>query len=378
MTDAATHHPLRIGIDARKLGDFGIGDYLAFLIAGLAEADTRNDYVLLHGDGTPALPVRDGMRWRRSDAPKYSLREQAALPWHAWRERLDVLHCPHYAAPLATPCPLVVTVHDVIHLVFPQHRSRAALLYARAMLAGVARRAAHVITVSQASRADLVERVGLPAERITVIPNGLAPDARPVTDPAVLDEVRRAYALDRPFLLYAGNLRMKHKNVETLLRAYRLLCEHRADPPLLVLAGGDPPDWLRTGIADMLGPYATNVRLTGFVPRAHLIALYTLAVVFQWPSLYEGFGLPPLEAMACGTPVVSSNASAMPEVLGDAAMLVPPTEPEAFADATARLLDDAALHARLTVAGQERAAHYSWSEHARHTLAVYERVAQDA
>jgi glycosyltransferase involved in cell wall biosynthesis len=372
MPARVTARPFRIGIDARKLGDYGIGDYVWNLIVHLHRIDPVNQYVLLHQSPAPGPLVRPA-EWVWDGSGKYSLREQISLPWHARRQRMDLLHCPHYVVPLLRPCPLVVTVHDVIHVVLGHLWSWPARQYALFMLRR-AQGAARIITVSEGSKRDLMERLGFAAEQIVVIPNGIGEEFRPVRDPARLDTLRARYGIAGPFLLAAGNPRMRHKNVITAVRAFRLLAERGEADLALVIAGGAPPDDIRRDLLEAAGPSAGRVRFAGFVPQADLPALYSAASAFVWPSLYEGFGLPPAQAMACGTPVVSSNASVMPEILGDAALLVEPLEAEAYAEALRRVLDDTPLRQDLVERGRRRAARYSWPEHARRTLQVYEEV----
>ncbi len=368
-------------MDARKLGDYGIGDYIAYLLQYLRRIDATNPYVLFHqlprGAVPPTLPAAAGApapEWVRDDAPKYSLREQVSLPYLGWKQKLDLLHCPHYVMPLVRPCPVVVTIHDIIHLTLARDFSPAARAYSRFMLGRAVSGARRIIAVSEGTRRDLIEHLGAPPERVVTIHNGLPEDAVPVRDAGRLAAVRERYQIGGPYLLFVGNLRMRHKNLVTFLRAFRLLCERGRDVPELVLAGGAGKNGVPPELIDATGAAWSRVRLTGFVPREDLPALYSGAELFVWPSLYEGFGFPPLEAMACGTPVVSSDAPVMPEILGDAALYAPALEVEAYVAAIVRILDDRALKASLIAKGTAQAATYSWAECARRTLAVYGEV----
>ena len=374
--------PFRIGMDARKLGDYGIGDYIWNLLVHLRRLDPVNQYVLFHQTGgagqpspgeppawPPAASPGPAPLWIRDDAPKYSLREQLSLPWLSWRHGLDLLHCPHYVTPLVRPCPVVVTIHDIIQVALARNFSPPARAYARFMLRRAVTGARRIIAISEGTRQDLIGRLGADPDRIAVIYNGLPEDAAPVRDPVRLAAVRARHGIAGPYLLFVGNVRMRHKNVVTLVRAFRLLRERRRDGLTLVLAGGSGAPGPE--LVEAAGPAWPDVRLTGFVARADLPALYSGAEAFVWPSLYEGFGFPPLEAMACGTPVVSSSAPVMPEVLGAAALFVPPLEPEAYACAIQRVLEDSGLRASLTARGAAQAARYSWTECARRTLSVY-------
>jgi glycosyltransferase involved in cell wall biosynthesis len=369
--------PFRIGIDARKLGDYGIGEYLWNLILHLHRLAPEHHYVLLHQSPPPGALPRPA-EWVWDGSGKYSLREQISLPWHAWRRGMHLLHCPHYVVPVAMPvlrpCPLVVTIHDLIHLKFGQYWSLPARQYARFMLGRAVAGAAHILADSEGAKRDIVERLGARPERVTVAYLGTGEAFRPVADPAALAGVRARYGLDGPFVLFVGNARMRHKNVVTLARALRLLPGRGTGAVTLAITGGELPPDVRAQLTDAAGPAAPRLRFTGFVEEAHLPALYSAAAAFVWPSLYEGFGIPPVQAMACGTPVVSSNSSVMPEILGAAALFVPPLEPEAWAEAIARVLEDSALRARMAAQGRAQAARYSWDETARKTLQVYEAV----
>jgi glycosyltransferase involved in cell wall biosynthesis len=370
---------VRIAIDARKLRDYGIGTYVRNLLRELARQDTQNDYLILcreaDWDSVEAL----GPRFRPvvENAAPYSIAEQFALPMDLRREAADLFHAPHYVLPPLTPCRSVVTIHDCIHLRFPQYLpNRIGYAYARAQMWTATHRAARVITVSEASKRDILRYFRVPESRIAVIYNAI--DERFWQQPAEDDiaRVRERYRLDNPFVLYAGNIK-PHKNLERLIEAFNLLRQHAAmkDVQLLI-------------IGDEISKYATlrravhryklhkHVRFFGFVSDQTLAALYRLAAVFVFPSLYEGFGLPPLEAMASGTPVITSNVSSLPEVVGDAALMIDPYEPAAIADAMQRVLDDPALAADLSRRGLARAREFSWERSIARVREIYAEVSR--
>ena len=378
-TGAAGRFPLRIGIDARKLDDFGIGTYLWNLIGQLGRIDGKNEYFLLHQfEGSAGLPQQPRRQWLWNGSGKYSLREHASLAWQSWRYRLDLLHCPHYVTPLLAPCPVVVTIHDIIHLVRPGHLSAGQRAYARFMIHHAVRQARRIITVSEFSRQDLIEHTGARESQVVVVPNALPLDIRPVHSKKQLLNVCEHYGIKPPFILNVGNPNMLHKNLATLVKAWRILRETEYPDLTLVIAGGMPKAPLRKHYESLAGAHSAALQYCGFVERGHLPALYSAASVFAWPSLYEGFGLPPLEAMACGTPVVSSNASAMPEVLGKGALLVDPLDAEAMADGLRQAVSDAGLRRRLVAAGKRQVKGFSWEDHARSTLAVYNDAVTDS
>jgi glycosyltransferase involved in cell wall biosynthesis len=264
-------------------------------------------------------------------------------------------------------------VHDVTFLLLPGRYPATRRLYMQGVTRAAVRVADAIITPSQAVRADVIERLGVSAERVVAIPEAAAPHFRPVEDEAALTTVRTKYGLPERYLLSVGSLE-PGKNRARLIAAYaRLRAEGAAEP--IVIAG--QPAWRYQGDLDLAGRLGLrdSVRFLGYAPDEDLPALYSGASAFVFPSLYEGFGLPVLEAMACGTPVITSNVSATAEVAGDAALLVDPRDVAALTEAIARVLVDAGLRAGLRARGLERAAQFSWARTARETLLIYETVA---
>jgi len=368
---------VRIAIDARKLHDFGIGTYVRNLLRHLARQDRETEYLVLcrPADGAFVTELGPNFRPLPETAPAYSFREQWRVPLRLRGERPDLFHAPHYVLPPLTPCRAVVTIHDCIHLRFPQYLpNRLAYWYARAMLRAAVRRADRVLTVSDASKRDILGFVSVPADKIEVIPNGIDERFAIEPSPEEVARVRERYLLHEPFLLYAGNIK-PHKNLERLIGAFSLLRRRGFDTLRLLIIGNEVSRYPSLRHTVHRYKLHTYVRFLGFVPDQMLAILYRLASVFVFPSLYEGFGLPPLEAMACGTPVVTSNVSSLPEVVGDAALLVDPYDTEALADAVARVLTDPALAADLVARGRARARQFSWARSVDRVRAVYEEVA---
>ncbi|HEX9799339.1 MAG TPA: glycosyltransferase family 1 protein [Thermoanaerobaculia bacterium] len=349
-------------LDARKAADFGIGTYVRGLVGGFAELDCGLDFVLL-GDparaaGLGELPA--GFRWLAERAANYSLRELWSVSRAALRAGADLFHAPHYVLPVGLRCPAVVTIHDLIHLRFPEHRSLAERIYAHVMLRRALGRAARVLAVSAATRAELEERFGGLAARVVTVSNGVDDRFRRPLAGGELGERLARFSLAPGYFLFVGNPK-PHKNLDRLLAAHRRLAAARgAAVPALVVVGGDAAASAAVGV----------VRL-GVVAEDDLPALYRGALALVVPSLWEGFGLPAAEAMACGTPVAAADRGALPEVIGDAGLLFPPDDVDAIAAALARLLDDAALRAELARRGPQRAERFRWRESARATLAVY-------
>ena len=368
---------VRVAIDARKLHDYGIGTYVRNLLHHLARLDHDTDYVLLCQGGNDAETMSLGNNFRvvTERSPNYSVREQLAVPLALGRAGAELFHAPHYVLPPLTPCRSIVTIHDCIHLRFPQYLpSRLAHAYARAQIWTAIRRASRILTVSQASKEDLLSFFDVPEERITVIPNAIDERFRVPPSEEEMVRVRERYQLPHRFIMYAGNVK-PHKNLERLIDAFMLIRRGGHDDLGLLITGSEVSKYATLRRAVHRYHLHRHVRFLGYQPTATLAALYHLADVFVFPSLYEGFGLSPLEALACGTPVVSSNVSSLPEVLGDAAILTDPYAPESIADGIARALDDAPLRAELRRKGLARAEAFSWEHSVSEVRRIYGEVA---
>jgi len=366
---------VKIAIDARKWRDYGIGTYVRNVVRHLARLDHETTYLLFCNPADePVLrdlaenfvPVVDA-------ASGYGLREHVSIPLKLRRLRAELLHSPHYVRPLLCTVPSVVTIHDCIHLLFPQYLpNRMAYRYARFVMGSAIRNSALVFTVSEASRADILRFYpATDPQKVHVVPNAIDAELLEDPGPEERERVRERYQIRGRFVLFAGNVK-PHKNLERLIRAFARVRQQEGNEDLrLVVIGDDVSRYAslrRT--ADESG-VRQDVRFFGFVPHQTLAALYRMATLFAFPSLYEGFGLPPLEAMACGTPVVTSRISSLPEVVGDGALLVDPYSEEEIAQAIARVLDDEDLRQRLVERGLERAASYSWERSVRQIHAGY-------
>jgi len=306
-------------------------------------------------------------------APVRIFWEQAIQPLVLLQAQVDLLHALAFVTPLLLPCPAVVTVYDLSFLRFPESFRPLNRLYLRWFTGRSVRRARRVIAISESTRQDVVRFLGKPAEQVDVVYCGV--DERFCTpDAAAIAAFRRQKNLPERFILFLGTLEPR-KNVVSLLEAYARLVAGGSDPaPALVIAGGK--GWFYEEVfaaVERLG-LTDRVIFPGYVAEEEKPLWYSAAQLFVYPSLYEGFGLPPLEAMACGTPVIVSNTSSLPEVVGEAGVTVPPTDVEALSEAMAAMLGDAAICADWQRRGRERAARFSWRETARQTVRVYERA----
>ena len=276
----------------------------------------------------------------------------------------------HLLLPLRD-CPTVLTVHDLIFRHLPEHHKPLNRWYLRWALPLFCRRADRIIAVSEATRRDLIAAYDLPPAKVQVIPEAAAPRFQPTSD-AMQAEVRARYGLPERYLLYVGTLEPR-KNLTRLLRVWTALRRTGEIPPLVLVGARG---WLIEPFFESLAqnPYREDVILPGYIADPDLPAVYGAAAAFVFPSLYEGFGLPPLEAMACGTPVACSNVSSMPEVVGDAAVTFDPRDDAAMIEALRRIVGESDLRADLRARGLRRAAEFSWARTARETLALYREL----
>jgi len=375
---------MRVAINGWFWGrpDTGSGQYTHRLLEHLAAAEPALEATLV----SPA-----GRGFRAVHAPFHSPHEattpasnlgkvwfeQVAFPRACRRLSVDLAHVPYWAPPLAPPVPTVTTIHDLIPLLLREYRGGPLQRAYTALVATAAQSAALVLTDSQASRQDILAHLDLPAERVHAIP--LAADRRYHPDPLPDDEeVRRGYGLPERYVLYLGSFD-RRKNVATALQTYTWVGPTAGRECPLVLAGRLPerdssfaPDPRRQ--AQALGLRAEWVRFVGSVREEHKPAVYRGAVAFIYPSRYEGFGLPALEAMACGTPVVGSSATSIPEVVGDSGVLLDPDDASGMAGAILQLIQDPPFRSELSQRALVQSARFSWQRTARETVAAYRQA----
>jgi len=348
----------------------GIGRYIQNLLTHQPLIDRDNSFSAVTGPKGMATPSCSNLYVRplQRDIPVYALiREQFGLSVEMNRFNPDVFHYPSFNMPLRNPKPAVVTIHDLVYYLAPGACSRLRHLYARAVFPLVAKRAMRIITGSEHTKSDIVNHLGVDPAKITVIYHGVSSLYRPIGDSTAVAEVKRRYGLEGDYILYVGTHHPR-KNLLRLIEAFAMI---KAKGVRLAITGAvevrrrelyETP--ARFGIKD-------GVVFTGPVREEDLPALYSGATIFVIPSLYEGFGLTPLEAMACGAPVISSNLTSLPEVVGDAAMTFNPLDVEALAGCMETLLDDGALRARLRERGLARAKLFNWKRTAEQTVGVY-------
>ena len=371
---------MRIAIDAHTVGTKlgGNESYAVNLIEALAQIDSVNQYTIYVT--TSEARERFSSRWPnfkvRSTLPHTPLiRIPLTLSAELRKNPVDVLHV-QFTAPPFCPCPAVVSIHDLSFEHLPETFNRRSRTQLRLTVRHSARRAARILSLSEHTRQDIIETYRIEPHRVTAIPLAAPDHFHPITDNRELQRVRQIYGIDGDYILSVGSIQPR-KNLARLVRAYALLRRNRsADKlPKLVLVGKCA--WLYDETLRALDE--TNIKdtvvLTGYVPESDLPALYSGALCFVYPSYFEGFGLPPLEAMKCGAPVIVGNRTSLPEVVGDAALAIDPFDINAIASALKKLVNDSGLRRELSIKGQCRASEFNWRETARKTLGVYKEVA---
>ena len=372
---------MRIGIDATPLppNPVGAGVYITQLVRALAGLKTEHKFVIFaHQSGYDLIdiPATPNLTWivipDKSPARRLFW-EQTVLPRLIRKTGIQLLHSLHYTKPLFLPCASVVTFHDMTFFLFPDVHTRAKRFFFPLAIRLSARQAEALIAVSENTRQDTIRLLGVSPEKIFTAPNGISEEYQPVSDPILLETCRRKHNLPGDFILYVGLVEPR-KNLQLLLKAYaNLLGDGKC--PALVIVGR--LGWMYKEVLDLIDSLkiSDNVHFTGYIPAQDLPIVYNLAQVFVYPSIYEGFGFPPLEAMACGTPVITTDVSAMSDYVGDAGLLVPPQDEEALSIAIRRILNDQILRQQLSDKGRKKASTFTWKRTAQATLDVYQRVA---
>lgn len=379
---------MRIGIDARLLFyRRGMGNFLYNLLIELINLDKTNQYLLYTNTSEPlddALALSDNLQVHVLSMPTYPLQEQVALPLVARRHRLDMLHCTANTGPVFLPqrIKVLLTIHDVMYLLpyellppSPSLYQRLGRAYRRWTVPRVAKRADMIMTDSNHSRQDILNLLQIPPECVHVVYGAPSPVFRPLPNKEGIQQIKQRYRIRNRFILALGGLDPR-KNTARVLQAFKKFRQQsEADYQLVIVGLPKSGQSLFSRIAVEIGIPEKTV-LTDFVPQKDLVALHNAAELFLYPSLYEGFGLPVLEAMACGAPVITSTAGSIPEIAGDAALLIEPRDVEALALAIEEVVTDQAFRQELVSRGFEHVKKFSWAKAARELLAVYERVMQ--
>jgi len=368
---------MRIGIDARALTAThlkGIGRYCENLICSLSRIYAKHDYVLFCS-GSSSLPDRiignDHITEVRVQAANGFLWEQWALPLAIRKNQIDVFHSPANSTMLWTPCPTILTLHDTMTHQYARSWGGKENIYWNTLQTIAYRRLNKIIAPSQFSKSQICAEFKINPDRVEVIYQGVSSRFR-VMDREAVEMQLKSFKLPNPFIFAVGS-KLERKNIRTLIEAFDGISQ-KVGRLELVIAGLQGYQPIEQAVNALRDP--SRVRLLGYINEEELIAFYNRAALFIFPSLNEGFGIPPVEAMACGAPVIASNASCIPEVVGDGGLLVDCKTPEPLAVAMAQVLANTTVRDSLRSNGIARAKHFTWEETARKTLKVYEQAAQ--
>lgn len=363
----------RIGIDARKYFDYGIGTYIQQLVKAFQHLPSSHSFVLfLAPEDMTRVEPQTGTRTVKSRFGKYSVSEFLNYGAYVRKQGVDLFHEPHYTLPLGLRGRSVVTIHDLIHLKFPEYFNPLRRAYAVFMIRQAVTNAGAVIAVSQKTKEDIAERFGVGDDRIHVIYNGISEQFRKIEHSTVLEYFKKSKGLSKLIVLFVGGLG-RHKNIPVLLKAFKLANASKSDLELVFAGERLLENKELTILARELGILGA-IKDLGRLNGEELVALYNCADVVVLPSLYEGFGFPALEAMACETPVIVSDRGSLPEVAGDGALSFEAERPDSLAEAVKKILYDSQFRGQLVERGKMRAKQFTWHAAAKKTLALYESL----
>ena len=363
---------MNVGIDARKYFDFGIGTYIRNLSSFFDRQNEDRFTYFASPDNAGLISRTHTGKTIVNRSGKYSLGELISLSFQANRAGISLFHAPHYTLPFGLSMRRVVTIHDVIHLRFPAYFSPVQRAYARVMIGHACTAADAVIVDSDFAGKELLRCMPCPPEKIHVIPLGVSEDFAPAQDNASADEFRRKHNTGKRFLLNVVSL-TPHNNVSALIRSVSALGD-RTDVRIVCVGERLEENSALHALSKSEG-IGGRVQSLGWLSEPDLIAAYRAATALVMPSLYEGFGFPVLEAMACGTPVITSNAASLPEVMGDAGILIDPSGEGELAGAIQSVLEDPSLRDSLREKGLRRAKLFTWARCAEETLNLYRSLA---
>lgn len=355
---------MRVAIDMQTtLGQpTGIGFYVSNLVHSIERIDRKNEYIKLLPQKQEDFRSVERFLW-----------DQITVPGRARQAKADLLHQPGFSAPVMFGKPVVVTIHDLIAIRFGKDIPTGSRLYFGKWMPFSYRYADHIIAVSEHTKRDIMELLGVPNEKITVIYEAMDEAFQPIRDKRAIERVKQKYNTGDHFILHVGTINPR-KNLEFLVKVFAQVQKKVRTGWKLVITG--KKGWYYEGLFKAVKDLGleSSVVFTGYIPEADKAPLYNAASIAVTPSIYEGAGLPPVEAMACGTPVVSSNTSSLPEMVGDGGMLLPPTDTDGWVKSLVHLMRDPALRRDWGARGRKYVKRFTWERTARETIKVYERV----
>lgn len=370
---------MRIGIDARMYGpesSTGIGTYIKYLTDNLFLIDQTNEYILfmLEPAYSNFIPPNERIKKVKVKCRWYSFSEQIKMPAILLKNKLDLVHFPHFNVPIFYPKKFVVTVHDVTPKFFPGPQVKKSLIrkigYNLVFTLGT-KRAKKIITISNYTKDNLIKYFGIRPEKIEVNYLGISQEFKIIQDQAILQTIKNKYIITKPFIFYVGVWR-DHKNLTGLIKAFEILKSEQQLDYQLVLGGKSDPKYPEIMQAINDSKFKNDIITPGFVPDSDLPPLYNASKLFVLPSFCEGFGLVALEACACGVPVAASNTTSLPEILEDAALYFDPSKPEEIASQINKILTSPELYQDLKTRGLKQKEKYGWQNCAKKTLTIYQ------
>ena len=369
---------MKIGIDAHAAETDGSGNctYIRNLLKSLSEIDNQNEYVLyvtdLHYPFYQDFHSCENFKIKQLALKNPLIRIPLLLAWETLKDSLDILHV-QYIAPLFHKGILVATIHDLGFLHFPDSFSKSEVLRSKTLVRLTAKRSGKIITGSHFSKNDIAESYKINPLKVEVIPLGVSTTFKPESDPAKAQKILDKYRVQKPYFLCVGRLNPR-KNLISLVKAFAMIKKEKSIPHKLVIVGKE--DFATRKIIQSIkaADSSSDVLLTGYVEDRDLSSLYNGADVFVYPSLFEGVGLPVLEAMSCGVPVIASDSSSLTEIVGDAGLLVNPLDPKEIGDAIFKIISNQDLKKKYAARGISRAREYSWLSTAQQTLNIYKRL----
>ncbi len=359
-------------------GFTGIGRYIQELLNHLSKIDKKNEYlILLTKENIDEFNIQqDNFKTKIVDFSHYSISEQTKFLKYLNNLDVDLVHFPHFNLPTFYKKPFVTTIHDLIHTLFPG-KKKGRFFHRKAYdftIKQAVKNSRKVIAVSKNTKDDIIKLLKTDPEKIEVTYEAVDPEYRLISDPLKITDLKSKYGITKPFLLYIGNWRY-HKNVHGLIQAFNLIKQkHKVDCQLVITGKKGKIEQEEAEQAMEVSPFKSDIILPGFVPENELPLFYNAATLFAFPSFYEGFGLPPLEAMACGTPVVSSNTACMPEIQGAAAEYFDPNNVKQMAGQFTKVLKDTDLQKEMSKKGLEHVRQYNWQRMAKETLEIYRKA----
>lgn len=371
----------RIGIDVTPLPKkpVGAGQYIINLVNGILQSDSEFDYyIIAHEDDFPFFQLPEKFKEKFIFVSDHGrgiriLWEQFILPFVLLKNKIDLLHCLHYSRPIFSPCPVIVTIHDMTFFLIPEMHLWIKKIYFRFFIQYSAKNCPYVIAISESTKKDMVNILKIPSEKIVVTILGKSEDFKQIYDHEKFEQIKNKYKLPDQFILFVGLIEPR-KNVGLLIQSYLDVVMNLDNNTDLVVAGRW--GWESQKITELVesSDFSNRIHFPGYIDQNDLPILFNMAKIFIYPSNYEGFGLPVLEAMACGTPVITTNVSSMPEFVGDSGFLIEPENRNALSNAILTLINNETLQSSLSTKALAQSKKFTWNNTVKQTISLYKKL----